>query len=87
MRVAELHRDLHGKVEPSLLMHMQRQQEEIAELKMQMKSVAQLLNQIVDALNQLRSVNIQLNSRLKKRATRDPDDFEIQSVIPDQDKN
>lgn len=82
MRVPEIERDLRNHVDKRVIYHMQRMQEEISDLRQQLTTAAKVLEATVDALNQLRDVNLQLNAKWRKQITRDPSsDGLIKSVL------
>jgi hypothetical protein len=81
MKLAEISRDLRN-ADPRVRYHIARLQEQLTELQRQQRLCAELLVKVVDALNQLRYVNIKINERWEKRLRGESDDDLVKSVLP-----
>jgi hypothetical protein len=80
MKLAEIERDLRS-ADPRVRYHVARMQEEMTVLEKRVSQCAELLVKVVDALNQLRIVNMKLNSRWEKRLRGEPDIDMVESVL------
>jgi len=81
MKMAEIERDLRH-IDARARYHMIRMQEQINALKQDLENAADLLVKVVDALNQLKHVNLQLNKRWESRLRGGPDHEMVESVLP-----
>jgi len=81
MKMAEIERDLRH-IDPRARYHMVRMQEQINSLQQDLKNAAELLVKVVDAMNQLKHVNLQLNQRWERQLRGGPDHDMVESVIP-----
>ena len=82
MKMAEIERDLRH-AEPRVRYHMVRMQEQINVLAQDLRAAAELLVKVVNAMNELREVNLALNARWERKLRGGPDHEMVESVLPD----
>lgn len=87
MKIPEISRDLEGRVEPKVIYHMQRMQEEIITLAQQIEESSKILVMLVQTLENVQKVNLQLADRWEQRLGRESSSDMVQSVLPEPEEN
>lgn len=87
MKIAEIERDLSGHVDKRVVIWIQRLQEQLSAQEQATTECAKLLVSVVDALNQLRDVNIKLNAKVGKLDPNHGMEGMVSSVIPGADND